>query len=102
MLKIKGEFFKFIPSGSAVKNQPAKQEMQFWSLGHEDPLEKERAAHSGILAWEILWIEEPGGLQYMGSQRVRYNWGTKEQQQKIQTLKETVWSTIKWNMKIPK
>ena len=41
------------------------------SLGQEDPLEKEMAAHSSILAWEIPWTEEPGGLQSMGSQRVR-------------------------------
>ena len=40
------------------------------SPGHEDPLEKEIATHSSILAWEIPWIEEPGGLQSMGSQRV--------------------------------
>ena len=38
-------------------------------LGHEDPLEKEMATHSSILAWEIPWTEEPGGLQFMGSQR---------------------------------
>ena len=42
------------------------------SLGGEDPLEKEMATHSSILAWEIPWTEEPGGLQSMGSQRVRY------------------------------
>ena len=46
------------------------QEMQLPSLGQEDPLEKEMAAHSSILAWEIPWTEEPGGLQSMGSQRV--------------------------------
>ena len=39
------------------------------SLGQEDPLEKEMATHSSILAWEILWTEEPGGLQSMGSQK---------------------------------
>ena len=41
------------PGGSVVKNPPAMQEMQVWFLGQEDPLEKEMAAHSGILAWEI-------------------------------------------------
>ena len=51
------------------KNQPAMQEMQVSSLGWEDPLEKEMATHSSILAWEILWTEEPGGLQSMGLQR---------------------------------
>ena len=51
-----------------VKNLPARQETPVWSLGQEDPLEKEMATHSSILAWEIPWAEEPGGLQYMGSQ----------------------------------
>ena len=48
--------------GSVVKNPPAKQETQVQSLGQEDPLEKEMATHSSILAWEILWTEEPGRL----------------------------------------
>ena len=48
--------------GSVVKNLPAKQEMQVQSLGWEDPLEKEMATHSSILAWEIPWTERPGGL----------------------------------------
>ena len=54
-----------LPSGSEVKNLPAVQEMQeTWvqSLGWEDPLEEEMAAHSSILAWEIPWTEEPDGL----------------------------------------
>ena len=42
------------------------------SLGQEDPLEEEMAAHSGILAWRIPWTEEPGGLQSVGSRRVRH------------------------------
>ena len=49
------------------------QEMHVRFLGWEDPLEKERAAHSRILAWEIPWTEEPHGLQSMGSQRVTYD-----------------------------
>ena len=53
------------PGGSAVKNPPAVQEMQVQSLGQEDLLGKEMAAHSNILAWEIPWTEQPGGLQYM-------------------------------------
>ena len=44
------------------------------SLGWEDPLEKEMATHSSILAWKIPWAEEPGGLQSMGLQRVRHDW----------------------------
>ena len=51
------------PSGSTVKNLPAMQEIQVPSLGWEDTLEKEMATHSSILAWEIPWTEEPGGLQ---------------------------------------
>ena len=46
------------------------------SLGREDPLEKELATHSSILAWRILWTEEPGGLQSMGSQRVGHDRAT--------------------------
>ena len=53
------------------------QEMQVPSLGWEDPLEEEMATHSRILAWEIPWTEEPGGLQSVGSQRVRDSWATK-------------------------
>ena len=46
----------------AVKNPPAMQEIWVQSLGQEDPLEKGMATHSSILAWEISWAEEPGGL----------------------------------------
>ena len=49
------------------------QEMQVQSLGWEDPLKKEMATHSSILAWKIPWTEEPGGLQSMGSQRIGHN-----------------------------
>ena len=59
-----------------VKNLPAVQETQVWSLGQEDPLEKGMATHSSILAWIIPWTEDPGGLQSMGSQRVGHNWVT--------------------------
>ena len=52
-----------------VKNLPAVQETWVRSLGWEDPLEKEMATHSSVLAWEIPWIEEPGRLQSMGSQK---------------------------------
>ena len=54
-----------------VKNLPAMQETQVWSLGQEDPLEKGMANHSSILARRIPQTEEPGGLHSMGSQRVR-------------------------------
>ena len=49
------------------------QEMQVQSLGQEDPLEEVMATHSSILAWEIPWTEEPGGLQSVGSQRVGHD-----------------------------
>ena len=51
-----------------VKNMPVMQETQVQSLGREDPLEKGMTTHSRILAWEIPWTEEPGKLQFMGSQ----------------------------------
>ena len=53
-----------------VKNPPVKWEMWVRALGWEDPLEKRMATHSSILAWEIPWTEEPGGIQSMGSQRM--------------------------------
>ena len=64
-----------------VKNLPAKQEMWVQSLDQEDPLEKEMATHSSILAWEIPWIDEPGRLQSMGSQRVGHDLVAEQQQQ---------------------
>ena len=61
------------PGGSAVKNLAAMQELQVWSLGWEDPLEDGMETHSSILVWRIPWAEDPGGLQSMGSQRVRHD-----------------------------
>ena len=54
-----------------VKNAPEMQETGVQSLGQEGPLEEEMATHSSPLAWRIPWTEEPGGLQSMGSHRVR-------------------------------
>ena len=56
------------------------QETWVQSLGREDPLEEEMATHSSSLAWRILWIEEPGGLPSMGSQRVRHHLTTDQRQ----------------------
>ena len=56
-----------------VKHLPTMQETWVQSLGQEDLMEKELATHSRILAWEIPWMEEPGRLQSMGSQRVRHD-----------------------------
>ena len=61
------------PGAQLVKNPPAMQETQIHSLDQADPLEKGITTHSSILAWRILWTEEPGGLQSMGLQRVRHN-----------------------------
>ena len=59
-----------------VESLPAMWGTEVQSLNWEDPLEKEVATHSSILAWEIPWTEEPAGLQSMGSQRAGYNWVT--------------------------
>ena len=64
------------PGGSAVKNLSAIQETRVPSPGQDDPLEKDMVTRSSILAWEIPWTEEPGGLQSMGSQRVRQDLAT--------------------------
>ena len=59
---------KFSFAAQLVKNLPTMQESGVQSLGQKDPLEREMATHSSILAWRIPWKEEPGGLQSMGSQ----------------------------------
>ena len=59
-----------------VKDLPVMQETWGRSLGWEDPLEKGMATHSSSLAWRIPQTEEPGGLQSMGSQRIKYDWAT--------------------------
>ena len=61
------------PVAQMVRNLPAVQETCIRSLNWEDPLEKEMATHSTILAWEILWTEEPGGLQSKDSQRAGHD-----------------------------
>ena len=57
------------PQGSVVKNSLVMQETRVRSLGQEDPLKKEMAIQSSILAWEIPWAEDPGGLQFLGFQK---------------------------------
>ena len=68
------------PGDSGVKNLPAMQETWVQSLGQEDPLEEGMATLSSVLAWEIPWTEEPGGLQSIGLQRVRHDLATTQQQ----------------------
>ena len=60
----------YLSVAQLVKNLPAIQETWVPSLGQEDPLEKKKATHSSTLVWKIPWMEEPGGLQSMGSLRV--------------------------------
>ena len=67
------------PGGSVVRNLPASVGDLGSILGWEDPLGKEMTVHSSILAWEISWTEEPGGLQSMGLQRVRRDLATEQQ-----------------------
>ena len=66
------------------------QEIWVQSLGLDDPLEKETATHSSILAWKISWTEEPGGLQSMGSQRIRHDSVTNTYLPLLTTLKVTL------------
>ena len=75
-----------------VKRLPTMWEAWFPSLGWEDPLEKEMATHSCILAWKISWTEEPGRLQFMGSQRVRHDWVTSHEFNHIWRAKVKNWT----------
>ena len=70
------------------------QEMPVWSLGQEDPQEKEIVTRSSILAWEIPWTEEPGGLQSKGSQRVVRILAIKQQQRNIINLMEATYMIL--------
>ena len=74
MFPVKGEWVGFDPwLAQRLKRLPPMQETWVRSLGREDPLEKEMATHSSILAWRIPWTEEPGRLQSTGSQRVGHD-----------------------------
>ena len=80
----------FFPGRSAVKNPHAMKEIQFDSLGQEDPLQIEMPTHSSILAWEIPWTDESSGLQSMGSHRVGHDFWTKQQQHR------NIWYKLSW------
>ena len=67
------------PGGSAVKNPPANAGDVGLIPGLGKPLEKEMATHASVLAWEIPWTEEPGGMQFMASQRFGHDRMTKQQ-----------------------
>ena len=74
MVYLKSTFFWWTSLVAQMVNRlPTMQETRVQSLGQGDPLEKEMATHSSILAWKIPWTEEPGRLQSMGSQRVRHD-----------------------------
>ena len=81
-LHIESRFFTIW--AQTVKNPSSMQDTQVWSLvqedslAQEDPLEKEMTTHSSILAWKTLWTEEPGGLQYLGLQRIGHNLATEQ------------------------
>ena len=78
---------KGLPWWLSGKEAPCQmQETQVWPLGWEDPLEKEMATHSSILAWEIPWTEDSDGLQSMGSQRVGHDLVTKQLQDRDEKL----------------
>ena len=64
-----------------------------WALGWEDPLEEGMATHSSILAWRIPWIEKPGGLQAIRSQRVRHNWSDRHTNTHARTHRRTMFKT---------
>ena len=87
-----------------VKNPPAIQETQeTWvpSLGQEDALEKEVATHSNILAWKIPWMEEPDGLQSMGSRRVRHDCPTEpKDKQGLLPTRQPVRFVILWGLSV--
>ena len=75
--KLAGDTWLFLNSvAQRLKHLPAMRETWVRSLGQEDPLEKEMAIHSSIIAWRIPWMEEPGGQQSTGSQRVGHDWET--------------------------
>ena len=67
-----------------VKRLSTMRETRVWSLGWEDPLEKEMATHYSTIGWKIPWTEEPGKLQFMGSQRVRHDWATSRSRSRSQ------------------
>ena len=79
------------PGGSDGKESACNAETQVWLLGQEDPWERKWLSpptHAILLAWRILWTKEPGGLQFMRSQRVGHNWATKH--------KNPVWLVFLW------
>ena len=81
-----------------VENSPAMQETWVQSPGWQDPLEKGTANHASVLAWEMPWTEEPGGLPSKGLQRIRHNVVTKQQQQTDLNGLKLKWGQCKISM----
>ena len=77
-----------------VYNLPAVQETRIWSLDQEDSPGEGKATHSSVLAWRIPWTEEPGGLQSMGSQRVRHDWETNSFTLSVESCREGTWKCL--------
>ena len=73
MVELCSKLMLTFSGGSNSKESDARQETWVRSLGWDDPLEEGMATHSSVLAWRVPWIEEPGGLQSMGLQRVRHS-----------------------------
>ena len=86
-----GLFLIFCKVAQRLKCLPPMRETWVRSLGREDPLEKEMAIHSSILAWRIPWTEKPSRLQSTGSQRVRHDWATSPHYKKV-----SVWYWLTW------
>ena len=82
-----------------VKSLSAMQETRVWSLGQEDTLEKWMATHSSVLVWEIPWTEEPGGLQFMGSQKSWTEWLSLSHNLKVGRAFLS-WNGINWRSKM--
>ena len=78
-----------------VRRLPTMQETEVWSLGREDPLEREIATHSSTLAWKIPWTEEPGRLQSMALQRAGYDWATSLTYLRLEKLEGQVNCSLK-------
>ena len=82
--------YRGFPGGLVVRNLPAVQKTQIQSLGRENPLEEEVATHPSILAWEIPWTEEPGGLQSSGSQGAGHDSVTKHHSRTVFRIQQTL------------
>ena len=98
-LKYINMYFNMSLVAQRVRSLPAMQETRVQSLGWEDPLEKEMATHSSILAWKIPRMEEPGRLQSMGSQRLGHDWVTSLHfiVENYKVVTHQIWKNIKWH-----